>query len=359
MSDYRRFIHQGRRSIPTPDNLVDAQGRAVFGTFQSEFPQMDLTRAKHPTRLPDFMNKSKLTLWQACEIHLQEGVLLAALSDMGLFGKIICLFWDRRSNRLLSFESTLSSQDTIIAPCLMNGAIAYAHAKDASIRFCNSLEKGQCRLDGRHSGKDGRVYYEMELTRISAPSIVSIPFGDNRPLYTEKIFLKAKGTLTINGETLHTDGASVAIIDDHRGYYPYRMHYDWVTTMGRCPVNGREQYFAFNLTRNQSIDQERYNENLIWFDDHTSLLPPVHFTRAVPSREADGTNTWQVRDDHDMVCVDFHVQNQHGIEVEALAVQVHYYIAWGVLSGYVRDEDGVRIPLDGMMGLGEDKSMSL
>ena len=73
------------------------------------------------------MNKSKLTLWQACEIHLQEGVLLAALSDMGLFGKIICLFWDRRSNQLLNFESTLSSQDTIIAPSLMNGAIAYAH----------------------------------------------------------------------------------------------------------------------------------------------------------------------------------------------------------------------------------------
>ena len=47
--------------------------------------------------------------------------------DMGLFGKIICLFWDRRSNQLLSFESTLSSQDTIIAPSLMNGAIAYAH----------------------------------------------------------------------------------------------------------------------------------------------------------------------------------------------------------------------------------------
>lgn len=35
-----------------------------------------------------------------------------------------------------------------------------------------------------------------------------------------------------------TDDESTAIIDDHRGYYPRKAHYDWVTTMGKCEIDG-------------------------------------------------------------------------------------------------------------------------
>ena len=55
---------------------------------------------------------------------------------------------------------------------------------------------------------------------------------------------------------------TTAIIDDHRGYYPRHAHYDWVTTLGRYNIDGQMMYLAFNLTRNQSINQAKYNETL-------------------------------------------------------------------------------------------------
>ena len=68
--------------------------------------------------------------------------------------------------------------------------------------------------------------------------MASIPFGKNRPLYSQKDFFKAEGRLVINGEEMLTDEDSTAIVDDHRGFYPRRAHYDWVTTMGKCNVDG-------------------------------------------------------------------------------------------------------------------------
>ena len=66
---------------------MDADGNCVFGTFDSEFESMDLLRAKKPTYAPQFLNRFKLTLWEAAEINLKEGVLLAVVCDMGFFGK--------------------------------------------------------------------------------------------------------------------------------------------------------------------------------------------------------------------------------------------------------------------------------
>jgi hypothetical protein len=47
------------------------------------------------------------------------------------------------------------------------------------------------------------------------------------------------------------------------------------------------------------------------------------------------------------------------MNIHALVVKADYYIAFGELEGYVRDEDGRQYILDGMMGMGEDKTMLL
>ena len=76
------------------------------------------------------------------------------------------------------------------------------------------------------------------------------------------------------------------------------MHYDWITLMGRAEVLGRAQFYGLNLTANQSLDPDRFNENLIWMEQGNSLLPPVRFLKssAVPTPGA----SWEIRDSFDM-----------------------------------------------------------
>lgn len=383
MGEYSKYISEKRRAVPAPKDLVDENGKVVFGTFENEFETMELLRAKRPTKAPDFLNKFKLTLWEATEVHLKNGVLLAVVCDMGIFGKQLNMFFDKRSKKVYCWDTQIKSKDTIIAPNLLRGAIAEAKSEFGFVKYVNNFEAGRADLSGKHTGKclittpgekvcadpkvikenfgEATIEYDFKLTRISKPCIVSIPFpySDNRTLYSQKDFFKAEGRLVINGEEMLTDEESTAIIDDHRGYYPRRAHYDWVTTMGKCEVDGKKVFLAFNLTHNQSTDEEAYNENIIFLEGKTSILPPVKFVRSVESKDFTNYSEWTVKDEHDMVNLKFKVYGINPMIMHAGVVNIDYYVTWGELEGYLRDEDGKKYVLDGMMGMGEDKTLLL
>jgi len=359
MEKYSDLIPEKRRALQTPENIVNPDGSCVFGTFDREFQKMDFVRLKRPTAAPQFLNRIKLTLWEATEVHFDEGVLLLAVCDMGIFGKVLHVFYDKRTKKLTSWEASMPRGSVAIAPNLIGGSAAQAETKDCSVRYKNRFDEGACEIAGFHQSKSGRIEYKLELRRISKPSVVSIPFGPNRPLYSQKDFFRATGTITLDGEVLSSSERSVAIVDDHRGYYPRHAHYDWVTTMGINETNGRQRYFAFTLTRNQRIDQNNYNENLIWLENGTSLLPPVTFTRNRASRDFDGHAEWIVRDEHGMVDVRFMVDAQYAMILHAGLVNIEYFIAFGSLEGCVLDEHGNAYRLDGMLGMGEDKTLVL
>lgn len=380
MGEYSKYIDQKRRAVPTPKSMVDEKGICAFGTFDKEFEQMDLVKLKKPTHAPQCMNRLKLTLWEATEVHLENGVLLAVVCDMGIFGKTLNVFYDKRTGKVYCWDTNLKSKDTVIAPNLINGSIAEGETPVSHVKYVNNFQDGKCDLSGKHSGKclitvpnkdktivkaikenygEATIEYDFKLTRLSKPCVASIPFGKNRPLYSQKDFFKAEGRLVINGEEMLTDANSTAIVDDHRGFYPRRAHYDWVTTMGKCNVGGEGKWLAFNLTRNQSIDQEKYNENILWLEGETSILPPVKFTRSPESKDFCDHSTWIIKDEHDMVNLKFSVRNMNPMIMHALVVNIDYYVAFGTLEGYIRDEDGNKYVLDGMMGMGEDKTLLL
>ena len=383
MGDYSKYISEKRRAVPTPKDLVDENGKVVFGTFDKEFETMELLRAKKPTKAPDFLRKFKLTLWEATEVHLKDGVLLAVVCDMGIFGKQLNMFYDKRDHKVYCWDTQIKSKDTVIAPNLINGAIAEAKSDVGFVKYVNNFQDGKAELSGKHTGKclitvpgdkvcsdlknikesygEATIEYDFKLTRQSKPCIVSIPFpySDNRTLYSQKDLFKAEGKLIFNGEEMLTDADSAAIIDDHRGYYPRKAHYDWVSTMGTIELDGKKQYFGFNLTHNQSTNEPDYNENIIFLEGKTSILPPVKFTRSIESKDFTNYSEWTIKDEFGMVDLKFKVYGMNPMIMHAGVVNIDYYVVWGELEGYLMDEDGTKYVLDGMMGIGEDKTLLL
>ena len=377
--DYSKYISEKRRKQKTPKKLVDEKGKIIFGTFVSEFEEMNLLSAKGPTRLPNFFNKYKLTLWEVGEVNLDNGVLLGALCDMGFSGFHFNMFYDNRTKTTYCWETKIKSNKVKISKNLINGNIAELKTYNSYIKFINNFEKGECLMKGKHTGKclvnpyddtikvdninnnykECTIEYDFKMERISRPSVVSIPFphSNNRTLYSQKDFFKIKGKLIINGEEFLTNENTTALIDDHRGYYPRKAHYDWLTTMGKYDTDNKNQYFAFNLTHNQSIDEVAYNENIIWLENKTSLLPPVKFKRSVPCNKFSNYSEWTVKDKYDMVNVKFKIYGIIPVVFDYCIFKLDYFITFGVLEGYLRDEEGKKYILDGMMGLGEDKTL--
>lgn len=353
--NFKSILSEKRIPVATPDSIIDSAGKAIFGTFDKEFRNINLKEIdKQCPYLPNWSNWFRLTQWEAVEVNFKDHMLLMGVSDMGLINTGLICFYDKKKKKNVSWKETLfkSRKQIKINENLLDGSTCEALGDNVKIKIVNNFERGEAYILGEgFDSKKGFIRYELELKRVSLPCVVSIPFDKNKPLYTQKDLFKCKGYIEINGKKIESDEYATAIIDDHKGYYPRFSHYDWLTTMGRNTVDGKEQYFAFNLTRNQSIHQTDYNENLIWFEGKTSRLTPVRFEHLE-------YNKWHVRDVYGMVDVTFDIGDRCLIRmIGGPILDVNYHIVFGEISGYVCDEDGNKYILDGMCGFGEDKTL--
>lgn len=351
--EYPSFISEKRRPVTPPNMLVNC-GKAAFGTFDAPLPVMNFLDCEKPVGqyTPDFMKKFRLTQWEAFEINLKEGSLISAVYNVGSAGFSIFVFHDKRTNQVYQWFNLVPAFKANVSKNLINST-SEIKSINSYLILDNQFQKGFCHGKGMSKNKKfGTIEFDLKITSLAPPSVVSIPLGDNKPLYSHKEFFKAEGYLKLNTETFKTDDTSTAIVDDHKGFYSYNMHYDWLTTMGKTTINGEQKYLSFNLTQNQTQNADDYNENLLWLEDYSCPLPPVKFTH-ITDKE------WLIKDEHDLVNIKFTLDDKFEMKVHLGVVDVNYDLPFGTLEGYIKDLEGNKYTLDGMTGIGEDRSQRM
>lgn len=63
--DFKKILSDKRIAVETPENVIDKNGKAVFGTFKSEFRKMDFLDIKGQSCVPDRFNRFRYTMWEA------------------------------------------------------------------------------------------------------------------------------------------------------------------------------------------------------------------------------------------------------------------------------------------------------
>ncbi len=148
-------------------------------------------------------------------------------------------------------------------------------------------------------------------------------------------------------DSVFSKDSACAIVDDHKGYYPYVMEYDWVTALG---FNTDKILMGFNLTDNQIQEPEKFNENCLWFDGRMHPLPPVKVMRAEGVEKP-----WLISDRYDQVNLLFAPIANVPVHLNIGIVKVDYHGPTGVFSGYIRDRVGNKVLFDNFFGMGEQK----
>ncbi len=352
MNTDKKIIDSLRTPVETPDRIV-IDGQAQFGTFKDPFKELNMLDCVKPCGkfFPHALNKIRMTEWEAFEVHLDEGALVSAVYNTGTMGFSIFVWFDKRTQKISAWKNFVSSSTVKVAKQLIDGE-CYLKTRKSEYTITNNLLQGEAHAFGySENKKSGKISLDINVKRLSPPSNVCIPFGKNKPLYSEKDFLKAEGYLEVNGERFVTNENSVSIIDDHKGYYPFFAHYEWLTTMGKCEIDGKMQYFAFNLTKNQSTDPTKYNENLIWVEGESYPLPPVKFD--IPSKKS---TKWHITDEFGMVDITFEIADVFYLPIHAIVIDAYYALPYGKIYGYVKNEAGKVFNVDGMLGIGENKT---
>lgn len=352
--NFKQYLSPKRIAVDPPESLVDENGKAHFGTFNAEIKNINLTDIKGQSDiLPDSLNSARLTQWEALEVSTKDFTMLSAIQELSGIGAVtMTLVYKKDEKKLYSWTGVELAKDGYTSKNLFDGAQTVGNGLTNKLVITNDFNHGKAHGDGRGIGTDGMIQYHFDLDRVSKPSVICCPFGDNKPLYTQKDLFKCKGYLVWNDKMYETDEEAVAIIDDHKGYYPYNAYYDWVTTMGKLNYDGGRKYFGINLTDNQSTDPYNYNEDLIWLENDSSRLTPVKFDHPE-------YNHWTIRDQYGMTNLQMIIGDRNLIQFDLGVIKMNYHITFGTLQGYVYDENGNKYDVSGMPAIGEIRDVRM
>lgn len=341
-----------RQVLPPPEALVK-NGRFTFGTFSGAIRCINPLQAKNPLGSVDldWLKFLRLKEWQAFQFGNEEVFCLAVVYNSKSVGLAQVVVVDKIRQKKWLYEKLVPFWETHVASGLFDTHSHYT-SKDMSLRFHNDLDHQRITLElsiaGHKGGPDVRAHLTGQHNDHTAPIVICQPFGPNRALYSHKNLMPLQGSLT-QGKTEHRFEAddSFMIMDDHKGYYPYKMRYDWVTGAGRDAGGG---LLGFNLTDNQILEPEKYNENCLWAAGAMHPLPPVKVHRP------GGVDApWQVTDEHGRVDVTFTPLYPGVVKLNLLVMESDYYGPYGEISGSIKDSAGKKHKLDGLFGMGEKK----
>ncbi|MBN1374935.1 MAG: DUF2804 domain-containing protein [Dehalococcoidia bacterium] len=342
-----------RELLAAPDSLVE-DGQFHFGTFKNQFRQVNPLDAKIPLGcwLPRPLLAFRLKEWQAFQMGNDRWFVLAVLYNAKVSALAQFVAYDRLNKRRYIFEKILPSWKVKVPDNIWSASQLYRD-RQSLIEIVSHLGKGRFYINVKVDGNSVSPAMEAHFEAFHddgqvGPVVVSIPFGRNRGMYSHKCLMPMQGSMHIGDErAVFLRSRSFAVIDDHKGFYPYVMKYDWLTA---AAYDEQKRLIGFNLTDNQSLDPEKYNENCLWINGKLDLLPAVKFTRS-HGDEGD----WAVRDSYGMVDLVFKPEVMGEINMNMLALKVRYRGPFGYCNGTITAASGERVEINDYFGMGEDK----
>lgn len=344
---------RGHGFEPAPEAIVD-EGAFVYGRFSTPFRKVNMLDVRRPYHyaIPRIVKNWRLKEWQAFEFGDARWFFMTSLYNAKACSMVLFLAYDRERKKKYFVRRLLPGSIFHFSESLSGSDVYYRGARTHIDSTCD-YDAGSIQLTvvrgSRSPGRrfSGRFSFACG-PKVASPSVVCLPLGLNRAMYSTKILMPMEGEFSIGGESHRFEGpSSMGIFDDHKGYYPYQMRYDWVTGFG-ADAKGRR--VGFNLTDNQVRDQVRYNENCLWINNKVRPLPPVKVTR--PQGPA---GDWIIQDTEGMVDLVFHPELANDIRFRLGIIESDYNGPLGTFKGFVRNAEGDKIQAELLYGAGEKK----
>jgi len=163
--------------------------------------------------------------------------------------------------------------------------------------------------------------------------------------YTVKdVARPARGVLVIDGVRHQVPEGSWAVLDHGRGRWPYRVRWNWATGSGR--VRGRRIGLQLG---SKWTDGSGATENALVVDGHLSKISEELHWDYDPE---DWMRPWRITGrSADLTLTPFH--RKHG-STQALVLASRTDQLFGSWHGWVLDDQGERVDVDGLEGFAED-----
>jgi len=343
------------RALVDPPAQVVRDGEFMLGCFSGPVADVNVMDVDHPYHypVPRLVKEFRCKEWRAFQLGDRRWFFFSALYEAKSFGLAIFSAWDRERQKAYEIRRMVPFGAFGIGPVL-DGSTSGFRTPNEAISYRFDLSGGTMTVEASSRKSRTGPGFAGAFTlacgpRQAAMSSVCLPLGLNRAMYSLKAMMPMQGWFEAEGQRFEFDQAgSIGVLDDHKGFYPYRMRYDWVTGFG---MDAKGRRVGFNLTDNQVRDQESYNENVLWINSRVLPLPPVKVTRP---QGVDGV--WHVQDTRGLVDLAFRPERKNRIAVNMIVLASDYDGPYGSFEGVLRSADGgEKVDASQLYGMGEKK----
>lgn len=341
-----------RTLTPAPETPV-TDGEFNLGCYNTPFQDVNMLAAKVggiPLRAVRWW---RLREWQAFQIANQHYFVMMALYNAKRFGLVQFILHDRKTGEILRYEKQVSPFSIQLPDNLWDGYAGY-RSRNFNLTVHNNLREGKIVIDVAIENHfklpplTGQFIGMHDLSTVQ-PNVVCLPFSSNTAMYSHKCLMPINGQINMSGKVIYFSAHhSGMIIDDHKGYYPSPTRYDWATAIGYDLQNN---FIGINLTDNQVLNPDIYNENVLWFNHTLHTLPPVTF-----QRHNNDDDTWHITDRHNEGIIDllFSPTIHTRFDKKIWFIESRYHAPYGYFDGYIIGNNGKRLNISRLFGMGEN-----
>lgn len=301
----------------------------------------------HGTRLPrtPLHGWGRTKRWEYWGVVTPTHVIALTVADLDYAGQHQVWVLDRRTSQEIDTVAVVPFGAGCTLPDTSRTGPSRAHARGLDIAIDDGV--GRTRLRARTARVEVDVIAEAPAGHESLGVVV--PWSDRRFQYTLKdVARPAAGSVVVDGVRHAVPaGESWAVLDHGRGRWPYSMRWNWGAGSG--VVDGRTVGVQVGgtwtdgtgTTENALVLDGRLHKNsdeLVWEYDRTRWLAPWH-VHDVDRRRVDLTFT------------PFH---ERAARTNLVVVASETHQCFGTWSGWMTDDTGTPVRVDGAVGWAEE-----
>jgi hypothetical protein len=342
-----------RPILKTPEAFIH-NGSAQFGIYEKPFAEMNILDVPvfgKTGALGKKWRRLRLKEWQHWVlIHPEISVSVAVVSAK-FIDVTWCAIFDRAGRQVQEASHDLFPGSVHVAKEVYDDCCRVSK-KGYAIDIINLLKdsRHEIRIDiaerpGFPAVK-GQLVARESLDEVS-PLVAALPFASGLPFYSHKVPCPLEGQLTIGGREYHFDRTTcIALLDEHKAYYPYKTFWKWATFAYR---DKGERIIGVNLTHNVIPESDKWNENAIWIGKDISLVGPARFS--IPKNPME---QWRIDTEDGNVALIFTPLGLRKKDTNLLLSRSCYVMAFGHFSGRLTDKEDKSHEIKDAFGLTED-----
>jgi hypothetical protein len=339
-----------KRSVNKSPKYIVERGKFKFGNYNKAIENVNMLDALNPLgkKYPVWFNNIRLKEWEAFQAGNDKVFIFGAIYNAKLSSIVCLMIYDRVRNLSIRIRKFTLPRKTSIGKGMLDSQTSYI-SNNFLMKIKNRVKEENIEIQCTIHDYRSVPYLNLKLLahHSTEPMVTCMPLGENRAIYSHKNFMPMEGFLCIDEEKIVFNTLdSRMIIDDHKGFYPYKLEYDWVTGWG---MSDDGSVIGFNLTDNQVTDKENYNENCLWHEGKVHPLPPVKVERIYIPKEV-----WYIKDNYEKVNIVFYPEEKMEIKFNYILIYSDYEAPIGAFEGFFIS-DNKKIELVECFGMGEKK----